>query len=209
MLSSSALSKLRPYLFHLTAAENVERIQRARSLSSATELFAAAGRTDLSRSRRRHHEVITIGGEAIVIRDQAPLHRGNVALPDEWSFEDLVAMLNRQVFFWPGSLSSPIAYGVRHFERYRSEDTRIIRVPLLDLAAANPSREPNVCRYNSGSPRCNGGRPSPRSQKTFEPITISRLRPSEVVEVTLSPDAILPSSTQVARSLGGRWTSLY
>jgi hypothetical protein len=209
VLSSSALSKVRPYLYHLTAAENVGRIQRARSLSSAAELFAAASRSDLGRSRRRHHEVITIGGEAIVIRDQAPLHRGNVVLPDGWSFDDLVAMLNRQVFFWPGTQSSPIAHGVRHFERYRGEDTRIIRVPLLDLVSVNPSREPNVCRYNSGSPRCNGGRPSPRSPKTFEPLTISRLRPSEVVEVTFSPDAMLPSSTQVARSLGGRWTSLY
>ena len=209
MLTIDAFSRLRPYLYHLTAAENISRIQRTRRLNSAAQLFEAARRPDLIRVRRRQHERVSVEGEQIVIRDQAPLHRGNVGLQPEWEFADLIAMLNRQVFFWPGGPQSPIAYGVRHFERYRAEDTRIIRVPLVDLMAANASLEPHVCRYNSGSPRCNGGRPSPRSANTFVPLSTSQLRPGQVVEVTLSPSAALPVTAEVARSLNGEWQRLF
>jgi len=209
MLTVNALAHLRPYLYHLTAAENISRIQRTRRLNSAAQLFEAAGRPDLIRVRRRQHERVHVEGEQIVIRDQAPLHRGNVGLEPEWEFEDLIAMLNRQVFFWPGGPLSPIAYGVRHFERYGSEDTRIIRVPLVDLVAVNDSHEPHVCRYNSGSPRCNGGRPSPRSANTFVPLSRSELRPGQVVEVTLSPSADLPLTAVVTQSLSADWEPLF
>lgn len=162
----------------------------------------------MTRVRRRAHEALTIDGERVIIRDQAPLHRGNVDLGSGWSFEDLVTTLNQHVFFWPGDAASPNPYGVRHFQRYSAEDTKIIRIPLLDTIAANPEREPLVCRYNSGSPRCNGGRPSPRSADTFIPIGRSTLRPREVIEVTFSPDVFLPESCVVADSLDGEWASL-
>ena len=207
MLTASALASTRPYLYHLTAEENISRIRHHRRLHSAARLFEDSGRRDLLRVRRRQHEVVTIGGERVVIRDQRPLHRGNVALDRGWEFEDFIELLNRQVFFWPGNADSPISYGVRHFERYRTEDVAIIRVPLLDIIAVND--EPFVCRYNSGSPRCNGGKPSPRSSQTFAPLTRSPLRPGEVVEVTFASGASLPASTTVARSLTNRWQSLF
>lgn len=209
MLSVEAFASRRPYLYHLTASLNLSRIRRSRRLNSAAQLLDSAGRADFKRIRRRQHEVVNIDGEQIIIRDQAPLHRGNVALQPQWQFEDLIALLNCQVFFWPGGEDSPIAYGVRHFERYRAEDTRIIRVPLLDIAAVNSPRELHVCKYNSGSPRCNNGRPSPRSADSFVPLSNSTLRPGQVVEVTLSPDAALPESALVARSLGADWEPLF
>lgn len=209
MLTVDALARLRPYLYHLTAARNIPRIQRTGRLNSAAELFEAARRPDLIRVRRRQHEVVLVDGEQVVIRDQTPLHRGNVGLQPDWEFEDLIEMLNQQVFFWPGGPASPIAYGVRHFERYSAEDTRIIRVSLPDLVSANRHAEPSVCRYNSGSPRCNAGRPSPRSADTFVPLSKSTLRPAQVVEVTLSPSAELPVTAVVTQSLSTAWEPLF
>lgn len=209
LLSLPTLAASRPFLYHLTAAGNVSRIRRKRRLYSAAQLFDSAGRVDLIRVRRRQHETIRIDGEDVTIRDQAPLHRGNVKLGSGWAFEDLVEALNRQVFFWPGNDTSPIPYGIRHFERYGDEDTRIIRVSLLDIVAANTDREPFVCPYNSGSPRCNAGRPSPRSANTFIAVRQAELRPSQVIEVTFSPDVQLPKSTGVAEALGEPWTPLF
>lgn len=207
-LGVEALAKLRPYLYHLTATANIERISEERRLCSAAALFNRAGQPGLTRVRRRAHHKIVIDGVEVVIRDQAPLHAGNVALGSSWSFDDLVAALNSLVFFWPGRASGPIPYGQRHFARYDHEDTSIIRVPFLDVVAANTDREVLVCKYNSGSPRCNAGRPSPRSAQTFEPIAESILRAAKVVEITFRDEVTLPPTSVVARTLGGPWIAL-
>jgi hypothetical protein len=207
-LSSAALAKLRPHLYHLTATSNIPRIRQQRHLYSAATLMNLAGQADLIRVRRRSHANLIVDGVEVVIRDQAPLHRGNVALGSGWIFEDLVATLNSLVFFWPGDATGPIAYGRRHFARYEHEATSIIRVPLLDVVASNANRKVLVCKYNSGSPRCNAGRPSPRSAQTFEPIAQSALRASQVVEVTFPDGVTLPPTSVVATSLAGPWVAL-
>lgn len=206
-LNIEEFSVRRPFLYHLTAATNIPLIRRAGQLKSAAQLFEDAGQPELARIRRRAHTTLAIDGQSVVIRDQAPLHPGNVALGSDWSFEDLVEALNSRVFFWPGNADSPISYGLRHFARYQNEPTAIIRVRLLDIVAANPDRNALVCRYNSGSPRCNAGRASPRSSATFIPISAAPWRSGEVVEVTFAPDVRLPPTAQVATSLADGWTS--
>lgn len=207
-LTCAGLATLRPYLYHLTATANISGIREHRRLYSAATLFNHAGEDGLIRVRRRGHEKISVGGVEVLIRDQAPLHPGNVALESGWTFEDLVVALNSLVFFWPGDATGPIPYGQRHFARYDHEDTSIIRVPLLDVVASNTQREVLVCKYNSGSPRCNAGRPSPRSAQTFEPIGQSRLRAGQVIEVTVRDAVTLPPSSFFARSLAGPWSPL-
>jgi hypothetical protein len=208
LLTIDALAKLRPYLYHLTATTNIPRIQEQRRLVSAATLFNEAGQPELITVRRPTHAQVVVQGAQVVIRDQAPLHAGNVALGSGWTFEDLVAALNALVFFWPGNADGPIAYGQRHFARYEHEQTSIVRVPLLDLVAANPNREVLVCKYNSGSPRCNAGKPSPRSAETFKGVNQSNLRPSQVIEVTFQGDVNLPTTSLVASSLNGPWGAL-
>jgi len=73
-------------------------------LESTAAFLERAGRLDLLRARRRSGERVTVDGIQVHLRDQAPLHAGNVDLPANWSFEDLVELLNRQVFFWPGTV---------------------------------------------------------------------------------------------------------
>src|SRR5882672_8653746 len=109
--------RLRPFLYHLTDTRNVRRILRTRRIESAAHLLRLARRTDLVRERRRAHVSISVDGEEIAIRDQAPLHQGNMALADGCTFSDFVALLNERVFFWPGSADGPISYGVRHHGR--------------------------------------------------------------------------------------------
>jgi hypothetical protein len=162
----------------------------------------------LSRVRRQNHETITINGDEVIIRDQAPLFIRNVTLGSGLSFEDFVFMLNRHVFFWPGNDIFPIGHGLRHFQRYSEENTVVIRVPLLDTIYANPDRAALVCKYNSGSPRCSHGHPSPRGLDTFTPLDQSKLGIREVVEIAFSPDVFLPASSFVSKTLGGDWMPL-
>ncbi len=208
MAPLESLIHLRPYLYHLTAASNIPHIRKIREIHSAARLFELAHRQDLASVRRKNHKTITVEGEQVTIRDQAPLHPGNVTLGSNWSFGDLVAELNRFVFFWPGNAISPIGYGLRHFQRYRKEDICILCIPFLDLVSANPRCEPFVCRYNSGSPRCSGGKPSPRSAETFRSINRSKLRPGQVVEVAFTPSITLPMSCKVGTLDLKAWVQL-
>src|SRR4051812_19487213 len=111
-----AFARLRPYLYHLTSQTNIERIRRTWVLESAARIFEAAGRPDLKRSRRRAHVTLGDGEDSIIVRDQAPLHRGNMSLDENWEFEDFDEHLNERVFFWPGDSCGPISYGLRHYE---------------------------------------------------------------------------------------------
>src|SRR4051794_16687749 len=111
-------SKLRPFLYHLTSVSNLGRMLRTRRIESAATLMRLARRDDLIAVRRRDHVLVAIDGEEITIRDQAPLHQGNMALGGGWTFGDFVSLLNGRVFFWPGRAVGPIPHGFRHYERY-------------------------------------------------------------------------------------------
>lgn len=200
--------KTRPFLYHLTADSNLQLIRDSRTLSSAAEIIGRARRSDLLRARRRQHERVVVKNAEVVLRDQAPLHRGNLVLPAGFSFEDFIESLNGRIFFWPGSEAGPISYGVRHFERYQHELPAILRVPTESLIAANPDVGPQCCRYNSGSPRCNDGKPSPRGPNTFVALCDFTGTPSQVVEVTFGSEIGLPSDTTVGSHPLGPWSSL-
>jgi hypothetical protein len=205
----AAFQQARPFLFHLTARSNVKRINRTRSLQSAAFLFAASGDgVMIDRKRTDIHE-IEVDGEVVSIRDQAPLHKGNIRFQGGWSFADLVRHLNEHVFFWPGSESGPIAYGVRHFERYRDGAPVLLRVRCESLVAANSDRAPLFCKFNSGSPRCSGGLGSVRGPTTFVESPSCDFTPGKVVEVTFREQVLLPGDVEMGNSPSGLWTQLF
>lgn len=185
-----AFTRLRPYAYHLTARANLPAIERTRRLDPAATIFARANRPDLLRTRRRGMTTVAVGDERVIIRDQDPLHPGNCALTDGFSFDDLVELLNSFVYFWPGSADGPNAYGRRHFARYaKIEHAAVLRIPTANLFAANPTLTPHASAYNSGSPRCNpqaGGRKSPRGPDTFLPFPAFPHAPGKVIELTFN-----------------------
>lgn len=167
-----------------------------------------AGREDLLQKRRIAHERLTIGDQHIWLRDQAPLHAGNAQLPCGFAFGQLVEMLNKRVFFWPGTTKGPIGYGLRHFSRYQREKPVLLRVDFAALIAKNSRAVPLFCRYNSGAPRCSYGKKSPRDKSTFVPAEQFHGSPSVVVEVTFSSDVVLPEDVRFAYDPSGPWRSM-
>jgi hypothetical protein len=198
----------RPWLYHMTSRENLGIIRNDRRLKSAASLLASAGLASDARVRRRTHRRILVNGHECLLRDQAPLHPGNIALDDDSTFDDVVELLNRFVFFWPGTDAGPSDYGNRHFRRYESERPVVLRVPTADLMRSTTPRSVRLCRYNSGAPRCSGGRKSPRGRSTFIPMADFPDRVGDVVEVVVETSAILPSSTQLGETPVGPFDSL-
>ena len=184
--------RTRPRLFHLTAASNVEGILQEGMLHPAQRLFADAGMAGEASVRRRDHVTVDVNGRSVLIRDQAPLHAGNMALSGGMSFEDFVAFLNGHVFFWPGTSTGPISYGTRHFLRYVNEQCRVLVFSTEALAGANTALSPLFSSYNSGSPRCFSGLRSPRSANTFLPAGEYAHTPSSVVEVVFRGSVTIP-----------------
>jgi hypothetical protein len=136
----------------------------------------------------------------IWLRDQAPLHRGNIALESGFTFEDHILALNSRVYFWPGNDSGPIDYGRRHFERYRHEDVVVLVMPLVSTITVNPGVPPELSSCNSGSPRCNPhvpGNKALRGPSTFRTPDRFEGTASEVVEVTFAAAIRLPESCKV------------
>jgi hypothetical protein len=207
-LDVSAYARVRPYLYHLTAASNLPGIQAERRIQSAAMLTERACRPDLEGTRRPDHVPLHCNGVSATLRDQSPLHLANMRLDDGWTFGRFVAHLNAHVFFWPGTAEGPIDYGVRHFARYASEGPVVLRVPFLSAVAANPDAEPLFCKYNSGSPRWSGGAPAPRGGSTFVSASAANFRASEVVEVTFRQSIRLPDNCEWGRAAAGAWSFL-
>ena len=185
-------AKSRPFVWHLTAGENMRRIRRMKRLDCATAILTAGGRKKLVRQRRPCGCLVSIAGESVHVRDQKPLHDNNMQLPDDWSFEDWVKRLNGFVFFWPGTCECPKRSGNRHFMRYVCERPAVIRVPTKDLFEKN---QPLFSRYNSGSPHRSNGNPSPRGPATFTFGDKFSCRPSRVVEVAFRKKVALPDTS--------------
>lgn len=199
-----AFARTRPYAYHLTSKGNLRSILSGR-IDCAATLMVKGGRRELLRRRRSRHEVVHIDGCDIWLRDQAPLHEGNLVLCGGWSFSDLVETLNRRVFFWPGTESGPNEYGHRHLSRYLLERPVLIRVRTSELLDANSESSVEFCRYNSGSPRYSGGRPSPRGPDTFVSAASFDGSPSNVVELVFRDGAMLPGTLRVGTNSTGPW----
>lgn len=201
-------TKARPYLFHLTHRDNLRHIRELGCLLPASTLMQRANHPELIRTVRRGSRQLSVDGRAITIRDQDKLHKGNMRAPDGFAFEDLVEILNGRVFFWPGAAGGPISYGIRHFERYRSEKPVILRIGSQSLLAVNAGAVPRFCRYNSGSPRCSNGKGSPRGPETFKLSGEFHETPSKVIEVTFDQPIALPQETEYGAAPNGPWHSL-
>ena len=194
---------IRPHLYHLTHRTNLVPLRQMRRLFPAAILLRRGGRVELMRTPRRRSEPVIIDGAQIMLRDQGPLHKGNMQLSRGHTFEQFIESLNDRVFFWPGDQRGPISYGIRHFEAYRDEQPAIVRVRMEDLLRANPSIVPLFCRYNSGSPRCSYGKKSPRGPHTFLSAPDFRETCSRVVEVTFLASVVLPPETEYGLHPGG------
>jgi hypothetical protein len=208
VLFLEAFANARPYLFHLTHRDNLPHIRDLACLFPASVLMRKSDHTELIRNVRRGSRQLVVDRRTIIIRDQDRLHKGNMRVPNGFTFEDLVEVLNDRVFFWPGNANGPISYGLRHFERYQDENPIIIRVPTESLFAANSETPPRFCRYNSGSPRCSNGIRSPRGPDTFLSADEFDGTPSTVVEVTFDTEIILPVGTHFGTHPSGPWRKL-
>lgn len=166
------------------------------------------GNCDFIRQKRSDHLTIQMERASVKIRDQKPLHTGNITLEGNWSFGDVIESLNQRVFFWPGWHDRPISYGERHFVRYAGEEPVIIRVSTADIFTSNTDNGPLFCRFNSGSPRCSKGVGSPRGPNTFLPCYQADFTPSKVVEVTFVEKVNLPERIEIAHSVTGPWQRL-
>ncbi|MGP1309508.1 MAG: DUF7002 family protein [Phycisphaerales bacterium] len=192
--------RLRPTLYHLTAASNLAHIQQEQRLYPAADLFAKANRADLLHSRRRQNVAVDVGGARRIIRDQAPLHEGNILFQDGMAFGEFIAYVNQHVFFWPGMSGGPIDYGRRHFGRYASEDCAVLVIDGHALLEANAECVPMFSRYNSGSPRCSGGKKSPRGRDTFVSAERFSQTPGRVIETVFAAPVTLPQGEWEVRS---------
>jgi hypothetical protein len=201
----SRLNSLRPYVYHLTARANLPLIEKSGQLLCTRLLLDRAGMQHLNDSRRDRHEAVPAPGGVVIVRDQAPLIQGAIEFEPEWTLARLVAHINEHVFMWPGTVAGPVKSGVNHFARYSSEQPVVLRFPMSHLGSLNPK----FCRYNSGAPRCSGGKYSPRGANTYLPASKFPGTASEVVEVVVEQVLPLPPSVEVADEPIGPWRRLY
>lgn len=204
-LTLQGIIRLRPFLYHLTDARNTDRILRTGVLEPASVLANKAGRKDLLTAKRPGHVEVLVDSEPVFLRDQAPLHGGNMTLGSRWTFERFLRALNERVFFWPGSLAGPIEYGVRHYARYEAEEPSILRVSLASLVETNSGADVEICRYNSGSPRWSRGVAAPRGPDTFVSLSKATFSASQVVEVTVRGPVKLPAEIEIGTKPNGPW----
>ena len=201
----SQLSSSRPFLYHLTASANLPGIAESLTLRCADSLLAEAGLSHKSSVRRLEHLAVPGNGCTTQLRDQRPLIEGAIQFEEGWDLARFVQYVNEHVFFWPGRLFGPIGPGLNHFERYRAESPAILRFPTAALRDA----ELRFSRYNSGAPRCSGGKYSPRGRRTYLPASEFTGTTSEVVEVVAIGVCKLPSSVEVSHSPMGPWRPLH
>lgn len=202
-------ARTRPFVYHLTARENLEGIRSTRRLNSANASLVAAGATDRLRQRRPRHLPLRVDGHVVLLRDQRPLHGGSIRFEEGWSLEMLVEYLNHHVFFWPGTKVGPVEDGRRHCQWYQDESPFVLRAPFEAVLSVNRPQEPLFSHYNSGSPRCSprSGR-SPRGSSTFLPAGRFPRTPCEVVEVVYGTGVALPPETEMADGWAGPWRPL-
>ena len=185
-LDVAAFAARTPLLWHLTTRENYARIARTRTLESAATLMRAAGDERWLRERRRDPQRLSLGGETVWLRDQAPLAAGAIALLGGWTFERLVEEINHRVYFWPGTRSGPIQQAWENFHAFRGlPGTVTLRIPFEAVARACHPFQLQVTAVNVGAPRTSGGKKSPRGPHTFASPGAFPGTPSDVREVAV------------------------
>jgi hypothetical protein len=198
------LLRTRPYLYHLTAMDNLPSIANDMELRCAKVLLESAGLSHKASTKRQEHLPLPANAGPTFIRDQKPLIEGAIAFEKGWDLARFVESVNEHVFFWPGRSSGPIESGRNHFERYQAEGPAILRLPTESMIAENL----RFSRYNSGAPRCSGGKRSPRGKSTYLSASEFPGTVSEVIEVVAVRACALPSCVEVSCSPEGPWRPL-
>lgn len=188
------LCVLRPFAFHLTSEQNIPSICGMRVLLPAGHWLRGSPSATI---KRREHVRVSSNGREIIIRDQRPLHAGNIAFMDGLTMPEFIRSLNSRVFLWPGRESGPIPHGLRHFQRYKHERPVVLRFPMNEIVSQSGVA---FCRYNSGSPRCTHGQKSPRGISTFLSHTTAPFGAAAVVEVTCDR-VLLSEKTEASHDL--------
>jgi hypothetical protein len=179
----------RPFLYHLTFAESVPIIERDGVLRPAASFLSGV----VAGQRRTAHIQTLIGGRVVKIRDQKPFAEGAISFEDGWNPELFIRLLNAHVFFWPGTAAGPQKPGRAHLDRYREECPKVLRLNSTDILLDADRTPAKFSRYNSGAPRCSGGKRSPRGENTFLSASDFTGGMKQVVEVAVPSDVRLPS----------------
>lgn len=197
-----------PYVYHLTASNNIPHISKSRLLHSTTTLVNASQlspdeKNEFVRNRRPDNVIIKVDGASIAIQDQTPISIKNLnkCLQNGTSARDFIKLLNNRVFFWPS-----IKRLNTHFARYSHEGPRILRVPLEDLIDAN--EDILLCHLNSGATRCHpkwGGAPPPRDLNTFQTVENYNEGIGRLAEITVIDTCIIPESAMISSNPNGPW----
>jgi len=200
---------VRPFLFHLTATGNLNRIMDTRVLQPTNDLLTIAGWRAPRTAPRRGPQLVEIDGQTVWIRDQRPLHAGNIAFEEGWDMPRFLALIDSHVFFWPGKEEGPVKAGINHFKRYAQDRPALIRVPTGALLDANPELEPLFCRFNSGAPRASHGRKSPRGSTTYVSEHALDGTVDHVKEALFCGAVKMPLTSQMASSYSGPWAQVF
>lgn len=168
-ITSEALSRLYPTLYHMAEGGTWPSIQRHGLLSTAAllDLFEITGEARTAIELRHRPESVTIShpsyGDA-VIRDQKPIHPAKLerclvgCTPEEW-----YAFVNARVYFW---VTEDRVRGLRAARAYRDSARTLL---VIDTAAFLACYGPRVLLspINSGSTLY---RPVRRGLHTFRPL---------------------------------------
>jgi hypothetical protein len=199
--------RLRPFVYHISARENVSFLRASGTLWTTLNLLEAAGRPELANDRRVDYVALQLPLGLVVLKDQKPLIEANTALPDDWCFADFVRYLNSMTYFWPGSAAGPIGRGRRLLQHYELDGPLVLRVPTSDLLQANASLTPLFSPFNSGAPRYHSGQKARRGPDTFSPHNQFPRRTGEVVELAFAGNITLPKTTTYRTADG--WSNFF
>ena len=195
--------KTKPRLFHRTPKTNLVAVRARRILLSARALITLAEGKYTQTEPRVDSRTLLVDGQLIQIRDQAPLLvRGQLQLEDGFTMAQLVALLDDQVYFWPA-----LSLGLSTATKYMDEEFALIRVSTEAMFKSNS--RPRFCRFNSGGPRANGGKPSRRGPDLFHPAQAFRETIARVNEVVFEAQARLPASAEVSLDGGETFVPLF
>ena len=198
-----------PYLFHLTYTPSLARIRRLLKLQSAAKLLKLGGKDELLKFRRHSMINSPIGDDVIVLTDQKPLVEGNIEFQGGWEIGDLVESINYRVFFWRGTENGLLYGDRRQFGTYRGRGAGLVflRIPFRDAVKENG--DPKFCRFNSGGPRCTGGRKSPHGPSTFATAENADFTLGKVREVVFENEFSIPQSCKICfDGWNGPWLNL-
>jgi hypothetical protein len=206
------LTRISPFLYHVTHQSSLNRIRRLRRLQSAAALMEAGATNTWLRTRRDSPLEFSIDGDPIVLTDQIPINERNIAFQDGWTLPDLIEAINQRVFFWRGGTAGLLKSNQGHFRKYNGigHELAFLRLSFGDTNRLNVERGPELCKYNSGAARQNDGKPIPRGPNTFVQPPCADFSIGDVEEVVFTRFVDLPTTTEVCfGSWQGPWKPVF